>query len=337
MSFTVKQERTYWIDVAKGILIVLVVWGHLDYFASTYAGTSIFSYKAYTNFAFLPYYMPAFFILSGICSNFDSPIRSFVVRNFKSLIIPSILLGVFASRWFRLFCEEGLRWDNCLMLDDWKLIYKAGGWFLPALFLSKCIYYTLYRSKIKEIVKVLFTILFMVVGVVLYNRQYINIWYYQHAFIALPFVLFGAKLRKKPIVSKSRLVFGLGIISLIYTYFYDYPFFNACPHITWQSSILFLILSLCGSLLIFTISMKISRCRLLEYIGQHTLTIYLLHACIMIPLIKVSSITLLATGGGKFLMINILLGLIIVTTSIVLCLLIDEFINRHLAFLKGRF
>ena len=333
----VQTERKHWVDVAKGILILLVVWGHLDWLALTYVGTSIFSYKSYTNFAFLPYYMPAFFILSGMCSNFDTSIRSFVVRNFKSLIIPGILLGVFVSRWFRLFCEEGLRWDNFVMMNDWQLIYKGGSWFLTALFLSKCIYYAIHHSQVKVLYKVLFSFLMMIVGIVLYNRQYVNIWHYQHALIALPFVQFGTYLRTKSLIDKSWTVFCVGIISLIFTYFYDYPFLNAGPHITLQSCILFLVLSISGSLLIFVISMKISECKLLEYLGRHTLTVYLLHGCIMIPLIKVSTMAINCNFGGRFMMVNILTGIIVVCSATLICVVIDEFINRQMAFLKGRF
>ena len=83
MIAMVSTERKHWVDVAKGILIILVVWGHLDYFASTYAGTSIFSYKAYTNFAFLPYYMPAFFIVTGFCSSFESDFVPFLKKNIE--------------------------------------------------------------------------------------------------------------------------------------------------------------------------------------------------------------------------------------------------------------
>lgn len=332
----VKKDRTHHIDVAKGILIFLVVWGHLDYFAETFIGSNAFAYKGVTNFAFLPYYMPAFFVLTGMCSNFDVPLKSFVIKNFKSLMIPNILLGVFVSRWLRLFCGNGLRWDTFVQGGDLEKIFVVGGvWFLSALFISKCIYYVIHQIIKGEIICFFTAIIMMVAGIVMYNRQYLNIWHYQHALIALPFIVSGHWLRKRQelIIKPTVLVFGL--FSLLYTYMYSYPFFNAEPQITWQTSMLFLVLSLSGSLLLFYLARLISASRYIECVGRHTLTIYLLHFSVMPPFIKLS--LMLGVSNGTFLFVRVLVGLFLVLVSMVLCLVVDIFIDRHLAFLKGKF
>ncbi len=336
MTVIVSKERNHWVDVAKGILIFLVVWGHLDWMAETFAGTNVFAYKAETNFAFLPYYMPAFFILTGMCSNFDMSLKSFVIKNFKTLMIPNILLGVFVAKWFRLFCEDGLRWDNFILDADLRSILIGGGvWFLSALFIGKCIFYVLHHLKIRQYYVFLLSIVMMVAGIVMYNRHYLNIWCYQHAFIALPFLVSGHWLRERQELIEKPIVLVLGLLSLLYTYMYSYPFFNAGPHITWQTSILFLALSLSGSLLLFYLSRIISTSRYIEYAGRHTLTIYLLHYSVMVPLIKLSLMS--GVLGGGILFVRILVGLLVVLVSMGICLVMDVFIDRHLAFLKGKF
>lgn len=336
MIAMVSTERKHWVDVAKGILIFLVVWGHLDWIAETFAGTNAFAYKAETNFAFLPYYMPAFFILTGMCSNFYVPWKSFVIKNFKSLMIPSILLGVLVAKWLRQFFEDGMRWDNFIQSGDLNSIFIGGGaWFLSALFISKCVFYVLLHLNIRQYQVFFLSVIMMIVGIVMYNRQYLNIWHYQHALIALPFLVSGHWLRKRHEMINKPIVMVFGILSLLYTYMYSYPFFNAGPSITWQTSILFIFLSISGSLLLFYISRVISISSYIECVGRHTLTIYLLHCSVMIPLVKLSLIS--GVLGGGTLSVRVLVGLLVVLVSMGICLVMDIFIDRHLAFMKGKF
>lgn len=91
------KERENWIDVTKGILILLVVLGHIPFIAKMegvkFQPIDIMGeyYGLYGCF-----YMAAFFVLTGICSNFDTNYKIFLWRNTKSLLIPSITLVVFS-------------------------------------------------------------------------------------------------------------------------------------------------------------------------------------------------------------------------------------------------
>ncbi len=330
-------ERTHWVDIAKGLLILLVVWGHLDFCANAYAGTSAFAYKGLTNFAFLPFYMPAFFVLSGMCSNFHLPAHLFLYRNFKSLIVPSVLMGCFASHWLRLFLEDGLSWKNFLAVNYYSILMTAGQWFLSALFVAKCLYYFLSRSiqsELKKLKMFLLSIMLLMIGSVMYNRGVLNIWCYQHALMAFPFLVIGRWLHDNSHIVKSSIVLFIGGGGILYSYLFGYPFINSTPHITWHSSLLFLALSLSGSLLIFNLSMVIARNRFLEYIGRHTLTIYLLHYSIMIFFLKGS--VLLGVDEWP-LLIRVITGVLIVIITTIVCLLLDTIIDRHFGFLKGKF
>jgi len=65
-----------------------------------------------------------------------------VTNNFKSLIIPSFLIGSFVCLWLDLFIGEGISVRNFFAIDYKQAILVGGGgaWFLSALFLSKVIY-----------------------------------------------------------------------------------------------------------------------------------------------------------------------------------------------------
>lgn len=326
------SERIHWVDVAKGILIILVVYGHLDYFAATRCGTEAFNFKAETNFLFLPYYMPAFFVLTGVCSNFKLPFELFLKKNFLSLIIPNIIIGVCIAQWIKLFLNDGLSASNFMDFEYSRIIFTTGSWFLPALFLSKCILYGLLRIKGMKIVPLAVCLSLMFIGMSLYNRNIINLWYYQHAFIAIPFLIFGVYLKQQTNLLNCSWIPVLGGAVLIISYYIDYPYLNANPHIQWRTSLLYIMMSGFGSIGLFWLSKKISSCSFLELIGRHTLVIYLLHGVIMPRLISMTVDMGIEQCG---LLMRIIIGIMIVYASIFICLLIDLFIDRHFSFLKG--
>ena len=334
---TVAKERIHWIDVAKGILIILVVYGHLDFFSDVFAGTSAYNWKGTTNFMFLPWYMPAFFIVTGICSNFEAPVLRFVNKNFKSLIIPSFLIGSFIGFWLDLFIGEGISAWNFFAIDYREAILVGGGgaWFLSALFLSKVLY-RLLRIKIDLwIVLVICILLLMQIGTFLIsNKIGVNIWYYQHAFIALPFIAIGSLLRAKTNWLDSYLILIIGSGILLYCCFFPYPYFNASPIVDITNSWLMIILSVGGSFFIFFVSKKINNNRFLEYIGRHTLAIYLIHRAIMVFVVKLS----VSLGVEVLnLPLRVLYGLLIVIITVICSTLIDETIDSKFPILKGKF
>lgn len=70
------KNRNYWLDIAKGIAIILMVIGH----------TPIPEKISHFIFAF---HMPLFFIASGWSSNYIKyPFRQYVGKKWKSLMVP---------------------------------------------------------------------------------------------------------------------------------------------------------------------------------------------------------------------------------------------------------
>lgn len=74
-----KQSRNEWLDVAKGIAIILMVFGHTGF--STYWVWFIYAF-----------HMPLFFIASGWTSNWTKyNIRKFIFHKMRTLLLPFII------------------------------------------------------------------------------------------------------------------------------------------------------------------------------------------------------------------------------------------------------
>lgn len=89
------SERSAWIDRWKGLLILLVVAGHV---AGSVAAQVPWKDSAPWQYVYKTIYlfhMPAFFFLSGMLFHPDEPLR-FLVRRAKRLIVPYLVLGVFS-------------------------------------------------------------------------------------------------------------------------------------------------------------------------------------------------------------------------------------------------
>lgn len=78
------KERILWIDVARGIAILLVVLGHC--IGNLYNPGNRF---------ILAFHMPLFFFLSGMCIS-ESVIsaNNYLVKKVKTLLVPQAVLGI---------------------------------------------------------------------------------------------------------------------------------------------------------------------------------------------------------------------------------------------------
>lgn len=213
----IKGKRKPWIDIAKGILILFVLLGHVQYFAHAFVGIDDFKFVTEFHILFSTWYMPAFFIITGYCTNFGVPFREFAIKNFKSLIVPSILIGVFLSSWMNRFLSpNGLSYQNFLDHNYLHILQTCGPWFLTALFVAKMFtfvfqkYITWHKGW-----KILFSLVLMLASTALYNKHLLpNIWYFQHALLLQPFMLAGALLHNHQIKKREKvysLVLGGGI------------------------------------------------------------------------------------------------------------------------------
>lgn len=85
------KERVHYLDVAKGILILLLLMSHFSIalkWIGVDAANPYFIPWYYPQPLFIVFFMQCFFIISGYCSNFDVDTATFFRKLLRQLIIP---------------------------------------------------------------------------------------------------------------------------------------------------------------------------------------------------------------------------------------------------------
>ena len=172
------NERVKWVDVAKGIGIVLVIYGHV--------GKDIFTTWIYT------FHVPLFFFLSGYFFNPDKKPREFFLSKAKGLLLPYITLGI---PLFLINLRFGF--DPLELLKSYIIQQRASTlWFIAALFMQFVIAYVLYNTISQTLLRWGVVLSLSIVGIVLWRIGINSLpWNIDVSIVTLPFFCFGHYLR----------------------------------------------------------------------------------------------------------------------------------------------
>lgn len=217
------MRRFDYLDLAKGLGIIMVVWGHIMLVGMSHK-------------LIYAFHMPLFFFISGLLFNkdqFDS-LGAFFMHRAKRLLIPYFLYSV--STWgiwalFRYLRHDSV--DSYIMPLIQTFIAQGSGafmvhnsalWFVPCLFAVEILYYIF--SRLNEWLTL--TLCFTTAGigallVILYGDNYLFLlpWNLDAAFFALPFYgMANAIIRFFPhekimsAVTNHKQVFSIAIVIL---------------------------------------------------------------------------------------------------------------------------
>ncbi len=272
-----EKERLHYIDVIKGILILIVVFGHTSWQADTCGVTNnVFKIAEYSGYLYYPFYMAAFFAVTGFCSNFDKPYKQFLWSDIKMLLFPSVSLCVVAA--VIRYCMMG-EWDFSWVAPDRILRFCSLHWFLPALFWAKQIHYFLHNLNTYLVFGSYIVLSFVGFKLYSYVQEY---WWFNHGLMFVIYLQFGAVLKKRDI--KYGWLFGL--LYLVYVVIMKrisgyVPYIASETHLRLFEMPLFIMSSFLGIVGGFYISMKINANSFLEYCGRNSIVIYCLHFTLM--------------------------------------------------------
>lgn len=269
------KERTHWIDVLKGVGILLVLIGHCN----------IDNINGYIYL----FHMPLFYIISGFCWNTEkytkhTQFKDYFKRKFNSFIIPYFKIAFFCLLFYILvvyplsslstteFKEQILKFLFGIFIYsrgtmEW-LPYCSPIWFLSALFFSEL--YLFFTMRAKYPILVVLCIGTLGYGCSLLGKCFP--WNIDSACIALSFLYLGICLRRYwSIIHKLEyltILLPLSIVLLLYyrpMTAYGGNYFDNFPY----SIIAAIVINVCLMLII-------SRCNsnLLARIGRNSLFLF---------------------------------------------------------------
>lgn len=270
------QGRNYWLDVAKGITIILMVLGH----SSIPDGLSRFIYA---------FHMPLFFISSGWVTNFTKyNIVDFILHKARTLLLPFIIYSAIVLVLINY-------WDK----SSFVLWIKTGWggyalWFIPVLYFALVISQFIYKLENRGI---RLTILFMILvgaAVLSYNKIVLP-WNLASVPYAIVCIMIGAELNKfqnKIAVTSVGALVALALVTLLISMKWrlDMAWNNITPIIP------ITIGAISGTILVYMISVfvdqKLPICsRMFQSIGRETYLILALSQIVIIYLNEIFSLS----------------------------------------------
>ena len=172
------QNRNQWIDIAKGLTIILMVLGH----------TSIPDVLSRFIWSF---HMPLFFIASGWMTNWKKyPIIDFVVRKSRSIMVPFAIYSIIVLSIYQFT-------TGAQSFDKW-IRYGWQGyalWFIPVLYLSS-IFGRIIHSIQKIYVRYVIMLMLLITGGYLSHLNYVMPWSLSSVPYACFLVLIGTELKR---------------------------------------------------------------------------------------------------------------------------------------------
>lgn len=331
------KQRIQYLDVCKGIGIILVVLGHI--IITNPIRTWIYSF-----------HMPLFFFLSGyiFCFSKTSSFKNFVNKRLKTIVVPYFVFAFFFYIYWLLieirFRTEGLSVNKLKPLigifygnGPW-LTFNIVLWFLPCLFITEITFYLIIKFTKEQ--KYVFLILFIssIIGYLIsiylkFRLPWdINIMCTSIVFYGLGYILHESNLDNK-LTTMQESIFIILLLSV------NIPiaFINKAvdmDFLTLGNYFLYYIAAISGTLFLYLICKKIKHCNWLSFLGKNSLIIMCIHDPLKRIIIKiVSVVSKISTDTIR----NSILGSLLCLSIILLISVIAIYIiNNYMPFIIGK-
>lgn len=321
-----KTQRIEWVDIAKGIGILLVILGHSVQFGGTFHNL-IFSF-----------HMPLFFLLSGIVYTYRENKR-FIRKKAKSLFVPyvifsiiGVVISILIPTWRSKLSIKAILKDIYLANPD--AINVSSIWFLICLLLVSIMFNSIQKYDIK--------IQYFIVGIcfiagIAYSAIAERIYFLPYgrlpfnidtSLVALLFFAIGVWCKKYVVNGK---VFLASIVIFLFT-FYCNGRVNL-HGLTFNNPFLYILESVSGTVIVifscYILSMKVKDkiiVKRLKWLGRHSLIILGIQAILVrLYLLLVNMIENKQYYLYGFPKIHQVICFVSVTAfSIIICLVYDE-------------
>lgn len=266
------SQRNMLYDIAKGLGILLVIWGHT---------TTPFFHEIYA------FHMPFFFIVSGVFYKSRPTFKEQLMRNTSRLIYPfllfSVLIYVFYLVWDLLF-HTGFSYASILNIIPYQSVMTTPLWFLVTLFWVSTLYFFFSKINKRWILFSVLLILFLT-GSLVHIPQFFYIptamGYFIYYFIGNNFVKgYETRFLEKRKMGYKSMLFAISFFAFVF--FFQLKSMSEYKVLT---ILLAFLTALVGSSMLLNLS---SLCvnagvltKTLAYIGRNSLPIFALQLPLM--------------------------------------------------------
>lgn len=277
-----RQERIDWIDIAKGIAIILVILGHTVGF-DTIVGNI-------TRGIIFSFHMPLFFILSCVTFSFSIDNDQFVKKTekaFKHLIVPAVVLyGLRIA--INIVCHYStIEWKSYIIEKINVLVYGSGVevsvmrgtvpamgmfWFLIVLFLGRSLFDYLHL-KLSNKSFVVAIVICTLLGIAVGKFQWLP-FSFDLALAVMPFFYFGNYLKSIDMKKNKSYLGSISFIIWIGTLIMCYKFENNYMELACRRYTLFpvcYITAIAATMFVGYFSVIVSKLKIMKpvrYIGK---------------------------------------------------------------------
>lgn len=298
MMNKIQKERLNYIDAARGIGILMVIFGHLDF--------PYLSQWIYTC------HMPLFFFLSGMVFSADKySFSTFIKKKIKGIIVPYFALGLGIWIFFSIvylcdhnppdFVANAIASPLEMMIQFLIQRHYWTVWFLACLFFANLILFSEFKiTKSKTPYLLGCSVLICICAFVYYRLGGDTLpWNIDTACVAQLFMCLGYLFRKN---SKSINLFSIvvqksvtgkkiiltscfavvNIVFMILGIKFGGTGLDMSVHI-YGNELFTMLSALFGTLFVMSVSAFLSNLRPLTYLGQNTMLLFAWHSRIMIP------------------------------------------------------
>ncbi len=270
--------RLNYIDIARGIAIILMVLGHIHHIPLR---TFIFSF-----------HMPLFIIVSGMFFNTKENLKDIVKKIVKNLFIPYMLAIWFTHILNFIFYKQSINvititiqifcaFSNKKIFNNVDTVGAL--WFIPFLIVCKfCFYFINKFSKENDLLNGVICTAFTLFGIYLGEIHLYLPWSIDVAFASMIFYYFGYILKKYELLDKNL----HNVKVLLYTFLiYEICLFFGQIELATRSypyGFICYITAMCGTIIIFGLSNLLEKTtnyisRILQWYGKNSLYILLFH------------------------------------------------------------
>jgi len=294
-----QPKRISWIDVARGIGIILVIHGHS------------LSSESYRHLIYA-FHMPLFFFISGLVFNYirNDNLGLVIKKSAKGILVPYVGFALFTYLIWLFQNNAFLSFDFSAFLNHMtgiiygnsnRLFFNIVLWFLPVLFVTKVLFSFISKLKSEKIIAITLFIFSLIGYLISVISPDIRLPFgVETALTAVVFFGAGSLLVTNPHPKLNDFVLRNKIIlfaaaSLISGIFAVVNYQNYGQQIDlrllhYGNYFYFYIAAISGIVATLILGRIINTNRVLEYIGKYTLALFIFHPVVLFYANKILAI-----------------------------------------------